>query len=162
MDVEREVTRLAFCGLLSKEAVVISGFAEEVGRMAEVNDISEGELVRAINSLIDSPVKDHSGEPKFVTTAHIKTRVDYYRDQDQRMDDGERYKRDRAKWDKDKAGIPECWKVQEAYLMLDNPTEEDKQKVLDSIREEMKKYPVDSEMYNLWMKAGKTWKEVRV
>ena len=41
-------------------------------------------------------------------------------------------------------------------------TEEDKQKVLDSIREEMKKHSVDSEMYNLWMKAGKTWKEVGI
>ena len=162
MSTKNEVKRLATCGLISKDEYVIDGFAEELDRMMSNARISEMELVGAINSLIDSPAKDHNGEPRFVTTSHIKSRVDYNREQETRRDKDEKYQSERKSWAKDFKGVPECWKEQERYLGLSHPTEADKQRVLDAIREEMVKHPNGSEMYSLWMKAGKTWKEVRV
>ncbi len=162
MSTPQEIKRLALCGLISKDEYVIKGFTQEINRMMEAADISERELNEAISSLIDNPAKDSSGNPRFVTTSHIRGRVDYNREMDRRKQKEEDYKSERKAWTRDAKGVPEAWKAQERYLTLNHPTEADKQLVLDEIRKEMVKYPKGSELYKLWMTAGKTWNEVRV
>jgi hypothetical protein len=162
MSTLREINRLALGGLISKDQYIIDGFTEEVERMMQSQGITDRELVDAVNSLIDSPVKDRNGDPQFVTVAHLRTRVDYIREHQRRKYQEDAHKVQREGWKKHATGVPACWNVQMEYLELRDPTEADKQRVLDSIREEMNRYEKGSEMYKLWMEAGLTWKGVRV
>ena len=158
MDYQREVTRLAVCGLVSKDEYIINGLASELKRMAGVANVTDYEMTRAINSLIDEPVKGRDGSVQFVNTGHIKTRIDYYREQDARKAKDDTYKLQRENWSKDATGVPVAWKVQEAYLKNRDPQPADRENVLDAIRAEMLKYPKGSEMYKLWREAGISWK----
>ena len=162
MSAAKEVKRLVSSGLVGRDEYIVKGFVEELERMIRAASILERELVDAITSLIDNPPLDNQGNPRFITVPHIRVRVDHGRTVALRKDSDDQYQSERKSWVRDAKGVPECWKIQERYLTLNHPTEADKQAVLDSIREEMLKYPKGSEMYGLWMKAGKTWKEVRV
>ena len=161
MSTIREIERLSVCGLLSKDEYVVKGFAEEIDRMMDAAGISSLELVNAINSLIDNPAKDGSGNPRFVTTSHIRGRVDYNREMDRRQQKDEDYKSERKAWTRDDKGVPDGFKACMVYLDIRDPKPEDRQKVVDAIRLEMVRHPKGSELYGLWMTAGKTWKEVR-
>lgn len=162
MNGSSEVRRLVSSGLISKDEYILKGFLEELERMIKVNQVGELELVKVISHLIDNPPLDRENNPRFITIGHIKTTLDQNRENERRRNEDEEYQKKRKAWVKDTFGVPKCWAVQERFLTLKNPTEFDKQQVLDSIREEMSKYQKGSPMYKEWMKAGLAWKEVRI
>ncbi len=149
--------RLSNCGLVSKDEYVIKGFAEEIDRMMHAASISERELVEAVSSLIDNPSKDNAGNPRFVTTAHIRGRVDYNREMDRRKQKEEDYKSERKTWTRDDKGVPDGFKACMVYLDIRDPKPEDRQKVVDAIRLEVQKHPKGSELRREWIKAGEVW-----
>ncbi len=157
MSTIREIERLSVCGLLSKDEYVVKGFAEEIDRMMDAAGISSLELVNAINSLIDNPAKDSSGNPRFVTTSHIRGRVDYNREMDRREKKDEDYKSERKAWTRDDKGVPDGFKACMVYLDIRDPKPEDRQKVVDAIRLEVQKHPKGSELRREWIKAGEVW-----
>ena len=91
MDTLKEVNRLAKCGMISRDEYVIKGLSEELDRMCDKAGIKYIELAEAINSLIDNPPKDSNGEPRFVSTSHIRGRVDYNREMNSRKKKDEDY-----------------------------------------------------------------------
>ena len=157
MSTPQEIKRLALCGLISKDEYVIKGFTQEINRMMKAAGISDRELVDAVNSLIDNPAKDGSGNPRFVTTSHIRGRVDYNREMDRREKKDEDYKSERKVWKRDSSGIPAASRACMAYLDIRDPKPEDREKVVDAIREEVARHPKGSELRREWIKAGEVW-----
>lgn len=159
---QREARRLARCRLLNNDDAVVRGFAAELADMMKRADITETELVSAVSAIIDNPPKDKNGGIQWISTGHIKIWVDQHRTEAMRRLQLEKYERQKAEWrsyGKDEPGY-RVWCMCRDYLYMREPTEADRERVVDAIREEAKRHPPGSELRKNWITAGTVWSQM--